>query len=95
MSGTDTAILGIKLVFSLAAVILVIVVMVRPVVKMLRTKPDILDTFQMAQLSIEEDEEIQIPVDGEKPDRMTMLDEARADPNKTAMMVSRWLKDKS
>ena len=49
----------------------------------------------MAQLPIEEDEEIQIPVDGEKPDRGTMLEEARADPNKTAMMVSRWLKDKS
>ena len=96
MSETDTTILGIKLAFSLAAVILVLVVVVRPIVRMLRTKPDFLETFQqMAQLPIEEDEEIQIPVDGEKPDRGTMLEEARADPNKTAMMVSRWLKDKS
>jgi flagellar biosynthesis/type III secretory pathway M-ring protein FliF/YscJ len=95
MSGTDTAILGIKLAFSLAAVILILVVVVRPVVRMLRTKPEFLDAFQqMNQMPIEEDEEFQIPVDGEKPDRMTMLDEARADPNKTAMMVSRWLKDK-
>ena len=95
MSGTDTAILGIKLAFSLAAVILILVVVVRPVVRMLRTKPDFLDAFQqMNQMPIEEDEEFQIPVDGAKPDRMTMLEEARADPNKTAMMVSRWLKDK-
>lgn len=95
MSGTDTAILGIKLAFSLAAVILILVVVVRPVVRMLRTKPDFLDAFQqMNQMPIEEDEEFQIPVDGGKPDRGAMLEEARADPNKTAMMVSRWLKDK-
>ena len=94
MQGTDTAILGIKLAFSLAAVVLIVVLIVRPMWRMLGTKPDILDSLnQVAQMPLEEEEELQIPTDGAKPDRGTLIQEAKNDPNRTAMLISSWLKD--
>lgn len=95
MQGSDAAILGIKLAFSLVAVVLILLVIVRPIWRMLATKPEILDTLnQVAQLPIEEDAELEIPTEGEKPDRLSMIQSARDDPARTAMLVSRWLKDR-
>ena len=95
MEGTDAAIFGIKLAFSFAAVVLIVVVIVWPIWRILRTKPEILDTFsQVSQLPIEEDEELEIPTEGAKPDRLGMVQAARSDPNRTAMLVSQWLKEK-
>ncbi len=95
MQGTDTAILGIKLVFSLVAVVLILVVIVRPIWRMLRTKPEFLDSLNtLAQMPIEEDEELEIPTGDFKPDRAGMIDNARSDPDRTARMISQWLKEK-
>lgn len=95
MQGSDAAILGIKLAFSLVAVVLILLVIVRPIWRMLATKPEILDTLnQVAQLPIEEDAELEIPTEDEKPDRLSMIQSARDDPARTAMLVSRWLKDR-
>ena len=95
MQGTDAAILGIKLAFALVAVVLILVVIVRPVWRMLATKPDFIDSLtQMEQFPIEEDAELEIPTEGEKPDRLSMIQNAKDDPARTAMLVSQWLKDR-
>ena len=95
MSGTDTAILGIKLAFSLVAVVLILYFIVRPIWRMLRTRPELADTFaQISQMPIEEDEELEIPTGDDKPDRLGMIQQARSDPGRTAMLVSRWLKER-
>lgn len=95
MQGTDSAILGIKLVFSLVAVVLILFVVVRPIWRMLRTKPEILDSLStLAQMPLEEDGELEIPTGDDKPDRLGMIDSARSDPARTARLVSQWLKER-
>ena len=95
MQGMDTAIIGIKLAFALAAVVLILLVIVRPIWRMLGTKPDILDSLnQVAQMPIEE-EELEIPTGDAMPDRGTLIQDAKNDPSRTAMLVARWLKDRS
>ena len=95
MQGTETAILGVKLAFSLAAVVLIIFFVLRPIWRMLRTKPELADTFaQISQMPIEEDMELEIPTGDEKPDRLGLIQEARSDPTRTARLVSQWLKDR-
>lgn len=93
MQETDTAILGIKLAFSLAALVLIVFVILRPIWRMLGTKPDILDSLStLAQMPLEE--ELEIPTGDAKPDRAELIDSARSDPGRTAMLVSRWLKER-
>lgn len=95
MQGTDVAIIGIKLAFSLAALVLILVVVVRPIWRMLGTKPEILDSLStLAQMPLEEEEELEIPTGDGKPDRLGMINSAKSDPARTAMLVSRWLKER-
>ena len=94
MSGPDLAIFTVKITFALLAVILILFFLVRPLLRTLRARPDFLDTLQTVQMPIEEDEELQIPSEDSKPDRSAMVQHARSDPAKAALLVSQWLKEK-
>ncbi len=95
MQGSDVAIMGIKLAFSVAALVLILFVIVRPIWRMLNTKPDVLDTLTtLAQMPLEEENELEIPTGDAKPDRAGMIDSAKSDPNRTARLVSQWLKER-
>jgi flagellar biosynthesis/type III secretory pathway M-ring protein FliF/YscJ len=95
MSGQDFALFGIKVAFSLAAIILIVVYLVRPVMRSLRSRPDFLESATRFDLRTEmEEDELEIPSENAKPDRTTMIEQVRADPRKTAVMISQWLKQK-
>ena len=86
----------IKGVFTLAALVAVYLVVVRPTLDLLRKKPDIDMRVPDYLANIEEEEELEIPTDHRRglPDRATMLNELRQNPRQTAMLVSRWLKER-
>ncbi len=94
MSPQETMIFAVKAVFSLAAVFLIAVFLVRPMLKSLGTRPDYLDSMQQFDLPVEMEDEIEIPTDGAPPTRDAMLEEARADPRKAARMVSQWIRER-
>jgi len=95
MSGQDFALFGLKLTFSFAAVILIVVYMVLPIIRALRTRPDILDSLNQFEISSGMDEELEIPTEQEgPPPRESIIEEARSDPRRAARMVSQWLKDR-
>ena len=93
MSSQDGLILAIKLVFSVAAVVLLVAVVVIPIIRTLRTKPDFLD-FNFNPEIPEEEQEIELPEGEQKPDAQTMVDKARANPRETAALISKWIKDR-
>lgn len=83
----------VKLLFAGIGVVALIVFVVFPLWRALRVKPDeslLMRTFELP----EEEEEVQIPEDGKKPDRNAMLAEARGKPVVTAQLVKRWLREK-
>ena len=85
-------ILAIKLVFAFAAVVLLVAVVVLPIIRTLRTKPDFLDlTFTIPE---EAEQELDLPEEEGKPDTQAMVDKARSDPRKTAALISQWIRDK-
>ncbi len=85
----------LKLVFSLVAVGLIVMFVIIPVVKMLLSQPELpMVNVEEAFSLAEEEEELQIPAGGEKPDTFTMLEDARSDPQRTAMLVAAWLRNK-
>ncbi len=95
MAGQETAILILKVIFSLAAVVLILVYLVRPVLKSLNTKPDFLDSMNRFEINADlEEEELQIPSEAEGPGREEIIETARADPRRAAGMVSQWLKER-
>ncbi|MCH7479741.1 MAG: hypothetical protein IIA14_16765 [SAR324 cluster bacterium] len=92
MGSQEGLILAIKLVFAFAAVVLLVAVVVIPIMRTLRTKPDILDlTFSIPE---EEEQEIELPKGDEKPDTLTMVEKARSNPRETAALISRWIREK-
>ena len=95
MAGQELTIFGLKAVFTLAAVVLIAVYLVRPIWKALGHRPDFLDSMNQFDINADMDEdELEIPTEGEKPGRDIMIENARADPRKAASMVSQWLKDR-
>jgi len=87
-------ILLVKVLFAGLAVVAVAVFLVRPVLRMLRTRPDpalLSPTFELPE---EEPEELEIPADQAKPDRHAILEHARGDARQTALLVSRWLRER-
>ena len=91
----DAVLWTLKLLFSGAAIFVVVAYHFRPLWKMLRAKPDIELLTPEFSASLE-GEELQIP-DGmeEKPkDRGQLVQEARSDPQAVALMVQRWLKER-
>ncbi len=94
MSSQEFAIFGIKFTFAAAAIILIVIYLVRPVIRSLRAKPDFLESMNRYELPVEDEAEIEIPTEGTWPDRSTMLEQARADPRTAAALISQWLKQK-
>ena len=97
MGSQEGLILAIKLVFSVAAVVLLVAVVLIPIFRKLSAKPDYLDFgFNIR----EEEQDFDLNEGGEKtegeekPDIQTMVDKARSDPRKTAALISQWIKDK-
>jgi len=91
----DSIILMIKGLFVLMALGALYLVALRPLVRLLREKPDIELLTPTLPDRLVEEEELQIPEKlGTGPNRQQMLEAAKADPRNTAMMVSRWLKEK-
>ncbi len=95
MNSQEVTLLAIKVLFSLLAVVLVGLYMVRPLLRNLLSRPE-LPGLDMAQIMpVEElEEEIQIPEGGAKPDNFSLIEQARDDPQRTAMLVSGWLREK-
>ncbi|HKI99752.1 MAG TPA: hypothetical protein VKB51_14855 [bacterium] len=88
----DALLLLLRWLFAILAVIAVAVFIVRPLLSMLRRKPDI--DFSVPDYTME-GEELEIPTEKEEEfNRNTAIQQARADPQATAMMVQRWLKQK-
>ncbi len=94
MTAQELTLLAIKLLFSVLAVVLVVVYLIRPILQALRNRPELPEMTLSEVLPEEMEEEIQIPAGGVKPDIPSMLEEARGDPQRTAVFVSRWLREK-
>lgn len=90
----DTVLVLLKLLFAAAAVVAIVAVVVRPLWRMLREKPDV--ALQMPDITAleEEESELQIPEEGGVPDRQGLLAQARSDPQHTALLVQRWLRER-
>ena len=91
----DWVLVLIRGVFSLAALVAIYSVVVQPLLRLLRKTPDM--EMRMPDYgSMLEEEELEIPTDARagKPDRAAMLNEIRKDPRQTALLVSRWLKER-
>lgn len=85
----------LRWLFAVAALVAVGVYVVRPVVRMLRRKPDV-DLLTPTWEDKLEGEELQIPTEGEDGgfDRMAAIRKAREDPHQAALMVQNWLKQR-
>jgi Na+-transporting methylmalonyl-CoA/oxaloacetate decarboxylase gamma subunit len=89
----DSLLLLVKLLFAGMGVVALILFVIYPLWRVLRVKPDdslLMRTFELP----EEEDEVQIPEDGKKPDRNVMLAEARGRPVVTAQLVKQWLREK-
>ena len=97
MNGGDGLLLSLKLGFALVALVMIAAFVVIPMLKNLLQRPDVPDLshFDMTPDELM-DEELQIPEGGKKgmPDKHTLLQEARNDPRKTAMLITAWLREK-
>ncbi|MDH5752998.1 MAG: hypothetical protein OEZ59_11365 [Deltaproteobacteria bacterium] len=85
----------IKGVFVVTTLVALYWFAVRPLLDMLRKKPD-MDLLSPDFSQVLEEEELEIPRGGDpqKLGRSQMLEQAREDPRRTAMLVSQWLKDR-
>ena len=96
MTAQDWLLVGIKTFFVLAALVAVVAYVLRPLWRQLREPPDLPDMSPRYDLPEEEDE-LQVPAgeEGEgKPERHQVMEMARSDPRRTAMLLSQWLKEK-
>lgn len=91
----DSVLLLLRLLFATVSEIVVAVFVVRPILRVLRQKPDF-DLLIPDYTQALEGEELEIPQEIEQgtPNRADLIAEARADPQKTAMLVQRWLKQR-
>ena len=90
----DTLLMLLRGLFAVAAVVAVGVYVVRPVVRMLRQKPDV-DLLTPTWEDRLEGEELEIPTEAEGGfDRNAAIRKAREDPHNVALLVKNWLKQR-
>ena len=91
----DSVITTLKVLFSVSAIILVWLFMLRPLIRMLREKPDV-DMAVPDYENMLEGEELEIPTGEEARglDRNAIIKQLREDPQSTALVVQQWLRDK-
>ncbi len=90
----DAIVSLVKLFFAGLVVLAVAMFLVRPLWRLLTTRPDeslLVPTFNALG---EEEEELQIPSEEKGLDRGAVIEQARGDPRLTAQFVSQWLKSK-
>lgn len=97
MESQDSVLTFIKLGFALLIVVAMGLFVVLPLIRHWRNRPDmelLVPTYDLEDDP--QDEELQIPtgVTGSMPDRAGLLDLVREDPQRTAMLVARWIRDK-
>lgn len=97
MESQESVITIIKLAFTLLIVVAMVLFVVVPLIRHWRNRPDM--DLLVPTYDLEDDpqeEELQIPTGvGSMPDRAGLLDMAREDPQRTAMLVAKWIRDKS
>lgn len=96
MNHQDSILLGVKLLFALLALGAVALFIVRPIWRMLvRTEEA---ELVMKPFEPPPESELEIPVDGfntgRKLSRNEIIEELRADPRKTALLLQQWMKEK-
>ncbi len=80
--------------FASLAVLAIALYIVRPLLRMVRHKPDVSFSIPDYTQTLDE-EELEIPSEEEAGfDRNAAITQARADPRATAMLVQQWLKQK-
>jgi flagellar biosynthesis/type III secretory pathway M-ring protein FliF/YscJ len=90
----ESLLLFLRWLFAGVAVVVVVLYVVRPLLHLLRRKPEVgLDVPDYGQMLDGEELEIPTEKDGEF-DRTTAIKQARADPQATALLVQQWLKQK-
>ena len=96
MTTHEWMIVGVKAFFLVAVVIAVVIYVLVPLWRGLRSGPDAESLYPTVPSFDDEADELEIPTDGKsgKPDRLAIIDQAKGDPRVTATMVSRWLKQK-
>jgi flagellar biosynthesis/type III secretory pathway M-ring protein FliF/YscJ len=85
----------VRWLFALVAVVAIVAFVVRPLLRLLRQKPDV-DLMTPDYGSMLDGEELEIPTEKEAGDfdRNAAIAAARADPQATALAVQRWLKQR-
>ena len=84
----------IKLLFAGLAVAALVAFVIVPLVRRLRTGPDPAEFMPTYDLPEEEQKQLELSVDGVKPDRAAIINMARDDPQRAAVLVSQWLRNK-
>ena len=85
----------IKLLFTLGVIFAIFWFVLRPLVRTWQQQPDA--EAMMPKLPDVPEEELQIPTDPagrRKLSRIEMINELRADPTRTAMVLKRWIAEK-
>lgn len=90
----ESLLLLLRWLFAGLAVAAVIAYIVRPLLNMVRRKPDV--DLNVPDFSHRlEEEELEIPTEETRDfDRQSALEQARTDPRGTALRVQKWLKEK-
>lgn len=95
MTGQDRVVFLIKILFALLAVASIGFYLILPLIRSIRTRPEVPDLQLPDSTTIPEDEvELQIPEDGEKPSREAIVEQALVDPRRTARLVANWIREK-
>jgi flagellar biosynthesis/type III secretory pathway M-ring protein FliF/YscJ len=91
----DALLLLLRWLFALAALVVIVVTVLRPLLRLLRQKPDV-ELMTPDYTTMLEGEELEIPNEAETGDfdRNAAIQQARSDPQAAALMVQRWLKQK-
>ena len=97
MTSFEWVIFAVKAFFAVAVIIAVVLFVLVPLWRHLRSGPDP-ETLNPTFRELDVDgEELEIPSGGRtgKPDRHAVIEQAKQDPRVTANMISNWLKQKN
>jgi flagellar biosynthesis/type III secretory pathway M-ring protein FliF/YscJ len=90
----DALLLLLRWLFALVAIAVIVAVVLRPLVRVLRHRPE--GGFDVPDYTrLVDEEELEIPSEDERGfDRNAAITQARADPRATATLLQKWLKER-